>query len=331
MFFSIIVPSYNRKHELQSLLESLEKQELPVEQYEVIVVDDGSTDSTAEWMGKFQATSPLHLRFFQQGHGGPGAARNHGAANAAGQVFVFTDSDCIAPPSWLTEIKRVFNSDPTVQAFGGPDDASSDFPPLLKAINYSMTAFLTTGGMRGGKKKRLARYYPRSFNMGLRRELYQKIGGFGALRHGQDIEFSRRIIKSGAKIVYIPNAPVFHKRRASLAAFFKQVFNWGVARINLYRVDHAMLEPLHFAPAAGFWLGLFFTISALLFEPVLSVWWITAGVAALVLIGCGIDAAIRWKSVRAGLLVPVVMAVQISGYGLGFTYAFISKVILGLG
>jgi glycosyltransferase involved in cell wall biosynthesis len=331
MFFSVIIPSYNRKNELDHLLESLEKQSLPVEQYEVVVVDDGSTDGTAEWIGSFQAATPLHLRFFQQDHRGPGAARNCGAEKAAGRVLVFTDSDCIVPNNWLAEIKRVFDSDPVVQAFGGPDDASPDFLPLLKAINYSMTSFLTTGGMRGSKRKRLAKYYPRSFNMGLRRELYQRSGGFGDLRHGQDVEFSRRIVKSGAKIAYIPNAPVFHKRRASLGAFFKQVFNWGVARINLYRIDHAMLEPLHFAPAAGFWLGLLFTISALLLDVVLSIWLVAAGIVALVLIGCGVDAAIKWKSVYTGLLVPIVMAVQISGYGLGFTYAFILKVILRRG
>jgi len=135
-----------------------------------------------------------------------------------------------------------------------------------------MTSFLFTGGMRGGKKKRLAKFYPRSFNMGIRRELFKQIGGFGKLRHGQDIEFSNRIIRSGARVAYIAEAVVFHKRRTSLWKFFKQVFNWGVARVNLYRIDSSMLEPLHFMPALGFWFIVVFTATAVFIAPLFAIW-----------------------------------------------------------
>ena len=325
---SVIIPSFNRKQEIQELLASLEKQDLSANQFEVILVDDGSNDGTAEWIEEFQNSSEMNIRLFRQNHQGPGAARNKGMENAKGDVFVFIDSDCTAPPDWLKTIKNAFDCDPALKAFGGRDDAQSDFPTLLLAINYSMTSFLTTGGMRGGKKKRLAKFYPRSFNMGLHRDLYEKIGGFGSLRHGQDIEFSNRIIKSGEKVAYLRNAVVFHKRRTSLIKFFRQVFNWGVARINLYKIDKNMLEPLHFAPAIGFWFVVLFTLCAIIFPTVFSVWiWFAAlGIAALLL--SAIDAGLKWRHMQTAVLVPLVMILQITGYGLGFTIAFIRRVIL---
>jgi GT2 family glycosyltransferase len=183
--------------------------------------------------------------------------------------------------------------------------------------------------MRGGRKKRLAKFYPRSFNMGLRKELAEKIGDFSKLRHGQDIEFSHRIIKSGAKTVFIPDAVVYHKRRTSLTKFFRQVFNWGVARINLYKIDSGMLEPLHFAPAVGLLTGLLFTIFAFCCSPIFSIWKHVVIIFFLLLCISGIHAGIKWKSIYTGLLIPIVTFLQITGYGMGFTFAFIRRVILG--
>jgi glycosyltransferase involved in cell wall biosynthesis len=329
-FLSVIIPSYNRKEEIQELLASLEAQELSKEMFQVLLVDDGSTDGTGEWIIEFQHKSALNVSFIRQDHQGPGAARNLGMANARGDVFVFIDSDCIAPANWLSIIKKVFDDDPQVRAFGGRDDARADFPPLLLAINYSMTSFLTTGGMRG-RKKRLAKFYPRSFNMGLHRLLYEKIGGFGNLRHGQDIEFSNRIIKSGEKVIFLYEAVVFHKRRTSLRKFYRQVFNWGVARINLYKIDSAMLEPLHAAPAVAFLIFLIFTIAAVLLPAVFVLWKFAALAALFALLYSSVDAAVRWKNVKVGLLTPIVMPLQIIGYGLGFSIAFVRRVVFNQG
>lgn len=327
-FFSIIIPSFNRKQEISELLYSLNSQTLSNEHFEIIVVDDGSTDGTEDWIENFQDQNVIPLKLIKQDHQGPGAARNTGMDEAEGDVFVFIDSDCIAPSNWLQTIKNTFDQDPVIEAFGGRDDAHKSFSPLLKAINYSMTSFLTTGGMRGGKKKRLAKFYPRSFNMGLRKELYKKIGGFGGLRHGQDIEFSNRIITSGAKVAYIHDAVVFHKRRTSLSKFFKQVFNWGVARINLYKIDATMLEPLHFIPALGFWFIVFFSLAAFIIPSLFNIWtlFILAGLFSIFL--SAIHAAIRWKNISTGFWTPFIMIAQISGYGLGFTSAFIWRVLL---
>ena len=167
--------------------------------------------------------------------------------------------------------------------------------------------------------------------MGIRRELYHRIGGFGDLRHGQDIEFSHRIIQSGVKVAYFSDSVVYHKRRTSLRIFFRQVFNWGVARINLYKIDSAMLEPLHFAPALGLWFTMFFTLSVFLYRPIFPLWLLFIIFMGILLFGSGVHAALKWKDVRTGFLVPIVTLLQISGYGLGFTLAFVWRVLLGRG
>jgi glycosyltransferase involved in cell wall biosynthesis len=327
-FFSVIVPSYNRRDEIQELLLSLENQDLPKKQFEVVLVDDGSMDGTEAWVKEFRDRSSLQVTYVWKEHGGPGASRNLGMENAKGDVFIFIDSDCTAPHDWLVGIKEALDKNPSIQAFGGRDDAKLEFSPLLKAINYTMTSFLSTGGMRGGKKRRLAKFYPRSFNMGIRRDLYDKMGGFGNLRHGQDIEFSNRILKSGANVAYIHDSVVFHKRRTSSIKFFKQVFNWGVARINLSRIDSAMLEPLHFAPAFGLWFTLIFTLFAFLFPPVFPFWLIFVILVGILLLGSGVHAALKWKSLSTGFIVPAVMGIQIVGYAWGFTSAFVWRVLL---
>ena len=325
-YYSIIVPSFNRQDEIEALLASFRELDFPAERYELIIADDGSSDRTAELVQSFQADSPFTLHFYRQENRGPGAARNLGMAKARGDFFIFIDSDCTVASNWLKAVAAALENE-AADAFGGPDSYRDDFPPLLKAINYSMTSFITTGGIRGHKKKRLGRYYPRSFNMGLSRAVYEKIGGFGKLRHGQDIEFSHRIIESGAKVILVPDAVVFHKRRTSLKKFFRQVFNWGVARINLYKIDRKLLEPVHALPALAT-LVLFLLLCAAVVFPVLrpALGWLLL-VAAAVLLLSGIDAARHYRSARLLYLVPLVMPIQVVGYGLGFISAYLARVV----
>ena len=231
--YSVIVPSYNRLNEIQDLVQSFQVLSFDRKKFEVIIVDDGSTDRTIEFLKKYMLGANFELKYCSQKNQGPGAARNTGMEKGDGDFFIFIDSDCIIPENWLFEIDKNLNQS-SAEAYGGPDTFRDDFSPTLKAINYSMTSFITTGGLRGKKGKKLAKFYPRSFNMGLSRKLSEKIGGFGYLRHGQDIEFSHRIIKSGAEVLFIESAFVYHKRRTNIRRFYKQVFNWGVARINLY-------------------------------------------------------------------------------------------------
>ena len=214
----------------------------------MIIVDDGSTDSSIDIIkGKIKSAN-YNIQLLKQENSGPGAARNMGIEQSNGDIIVFIDSDCEADSRWLETIINSYESK-KFDAFGGPDASKTDYSLLQRAISFSMTSFLTTGGLRGHSNHSLARFYPRSHNMGMTRSLYNKVGGFGSLRHGQDIELSHRIYKSGANVLHIPEAIVYHRRRTTLSKFFKQVFNWGVARVNLGKKNRAMLEPLHFAPS----------------------------------------------------------------------------------
>lgn len=326
-FYSIIVPSFNRREELVELLASMQTLDFPKERFEVIIVDDGSVDGTVHYLEEYKVQAPFNFRYIVQDNRGPGAARNTGMDNATGDFFLFIDSDCLVPPHWLKEINGQVNQQ-QADACGGPDSYHQDFPPLLKAINYSMTSFLSTGGLRGRKGKKLAKFYPRSFNMGLSRNLWQKIGGFGSLRHGQDIEYSNRILKSGARVIYIADAYVYHKRRTTLRRFYRQVYNWGVARINLFKTDPSMLEPLHALPALvalAFFLvsllAVFFTLFRIL---------LVSGffLAVLLMLYSMFDAVRMYREIRPALLLPLIMPAQIFGYGLGFINNFIRRVIL---
>lgn len=325
--FSIIIPTFNRADELTELLSSIADLNFPKDKFEIIVSDDGSTDKTSELVNSFIEKKAYTLTYLQQGNKGPGAARNHAMEKANGSFFIFVDSDVTMPPDWLKNISSDLENE-KAEAFGGPDTFRDDFPALLKAINYSMTSFITTGGLRGKKGKKLAKFYPRSFNMGLSRKLWEEIGGFGSLRHGQDIEFSHRIIQSGAKVIFIENAPVYHKRRTNLGRFYKQVFNWGVARVNLYKMDKGMLELLHAAPAFATIFVIVFLLLPFIFNGLLTFfyWGLFAG--TLILLFSMIDSIRLYKSVKPALWLPLVMPAQIFGYGLGFIYNFIRRVIL---
>lgn len=328
--FSVIIPSYNRADEVGDLLHSLQAQTLAHDRFEVLVVDDGSTDETEKKIMELSLQIDFKLRFFRRNHEGPGPARNYGMSQAQGEYFLFIDSDCLADTNWLNEIdKAIMKEKP--DAFGGPDAVLSTFTPLQKAIDYSMTSFLTTGGMRGHSQKRLAKFYPRSFNMGIHRKVYEKLGGMGRLRHGQDIEFSRRIVASGAQVIYISTAVVYHKRRTSLRKFFRQMFNWGVARINLTLLDQGNLEPLHFIPAIASVFYTLLTILTLVTGLTLEIWLGTTGLALLVCVFIFIDSSRKYRSFRVGWLAPVFSVCQVFAYGYGFTYNYIRRIIFHRG
>lgn len=321
--FSVIVPTFNRADEIRELLDSLLCQNLHSQHFEVIIVDDGSTDSTNDVIQSFIENGKLNIRYLKQDHKGPGEARNLGMVNALGEYFIFVDSDCIADPDWLLECKKgVFNIEPA--GFGGPDAILPEFLPVQKAIDYSMTSFITTGGIRGHSKKKISKYYPRSFNMGVRADIVEKIGGMSKLRHGQDIEFSHRIISTGEPVIKIEKAIVYHKRRIGIKRFFKQVFNWGVARINLSLIDNKMLEPVHFFPALGTILSALILIFTLIlpsiFLPVMIM-------GIIILLMMAVHGVVKYKDFRVFPYIPVIVPTQIIGYGTGFIYAFIKRKI----
>ena len=321
---SIITPTFNRSDELDHLIESINNQTLDHKYFEMIISDDGSTDDTDKKIKKWSDVVDFNLKYISQNNLGPGAARNHGVKNSLGEFIVFIDSDCEANENWLKIIYDSYNNN-LFDAFGGPDHSKNDFLPIQIAIDYSMTSFLTTGGMRGHKKNMLAKFYPRSHNMGLKKKIFEKIGGFGSLRHGQDIELSHRILNSGARVELLIDAVVYHRRRTTLKKFFRQVFNWGVARVNLGKIDSAMLEPIHFIPSVVTLFALF-TVLGLALAPNVSFLIIGFGVAGLLLVS--LLGGIKNRSLIVMILLFLIVPIQIFGYGLGFMIAYFKRFIL---
>ena len=320
---SVVTPTFNRAKELSFLIHSIQDQTIDHSFFELIIADDGSTDETDLMVASLKKKVDFILRFSTQKNQGPGAARNNGIKNSNGELILFIDSDCEADPLWMETIYDRFIQE-GFDACGGPDSARSDFTPFQKAIDFSMTSFLTTGGMRGHSRKMLAKFYPRSHNMGMTRQLVNKVGGFGNLRHGQDIELSHRILQSGAKVRFIPEAIVYHRRRSSLKSFFRQTFNWGVARINLYKIDKALLEPVHFLPSFGLITVITVIIGSILSVPLFQFLFIIGLI--LFFIQC-VFGSVKHKDIRVLSHLIFVIPTQIIGYGTGFFTGFTKRVL----
>ena len=319
---SLITPTFNRENELTPLIESLSNQTIDSSLFELIIVDDGSTDNTKSIILKHKKNISYSVNYIFQNNSGPGEARNNGLRHSKGNLILFIDSDCEADCRWLEIIYNEFLSNP-FDSFGGPDGSKNNFSLLQKAIDFSMTSFLTTGGMRGHSKNMLSRFYPRTHNMGITREVYEKIGGFGKLRHGQDIEYSNRIIKNKFSIRFISDALVFHRRRTSMKLFFKQVFNWGVARINLGKIDKRMLEPIHFIPAFATIMSFMLIIAS--FYSYLGKYLIFLGFS---LLSCAsIFGSIKKGNLLIFFLLLMIIPIQVFGYGTGFILAFFKRFI----
>lgn len=313
---SLIIPVYNRPRELEELLESLTAQ--TSRDFEVVIVEDGSIDRCMEQAERYKAS--LDIKYFYKENSGPGPSRNYGFQKAGGNYAVFLDSDCVLPPGYVGVVREALTNAWT-DAFGGPDRAGQSFTTLQKAINYAMTSFLTTGGIRGGGEK-LDKFYPRSFNMGYSRQVFEATGGFSQMRFGEDIDMSIRILEAGFQTRLIKEAFVYHKRRTSLKQFFKQVYNSGIARINLNKRHPGALKPVHTLPSF-FTLGVgLLILLSVLFSPYFL---LPIGFFALMAF---FDATLRNKSLGVGLLAAAASFIQLTGYGSGFISAFWKRIIL---
>lgn len=315
---SLIIPVYNRPGEIEELLDSLTRQSGT--NFEVVVVEDGSKETCRHVVDAFQ--DKLDVSYYYIPNGGPGNARNYGAGRSKGDYLIVLDSDCILPPGYIQAVNAELE-ETGADAFGGPDKASDSFTDVQKAINYSMTSFFTTGGIRGGKKK-VDKFYPRSFNMGIRKSTYEALGGFSVMRFGEDIDFSIRLFRNGYKVCLFPSAWVYHKRRTDWRKFFRQVYNFGIARINLYRKYPDSLKLVHLLPAA-FTLGTLFFLVGSLF----CLWSLLP--LALFCLLIFIDSSVRNRSVKIGLLSVVASFIQLLGYGCGFLDAVWNRLILKKG
>ena len=313
ILFSIIVPVYDRPQEIEELLDSLLKQ--TYSDFEVIIVDDGSgklsEKVTRDFMGK------LNVKYFYKENTGPGLTRNYGMQRASGNYFIILDSDVIVPENYMGIVQQNL-SNHYVDAFGGPDAAADDFTPIQKAINYAMTSFFTTGGIRG-KSEKAEKFHPRSFNMGISKEVFQKTGGFSSMRYGEDIDLSIRIMQSGFKTALFKKAFVYHKRRNNFKSFFIQVYHSGKARIDLYKQYPDSLKLVHFFPAI-FSLGcLVAVVLFLLGTPLLFLLYL------LYFVILSIDAYRKYKNIKLGLLSALASFVMLWGHGSGFITALLKR------
>lgn len=318
MFYSIVVPVYNRPDEIRELLESLAVQQYC--QFELVIVEDGSEVPCKDETERY--SDQLDIRYFYKPNSGPGLSRNFGAAHSRGDYIIFLDSDCILDPDYLQNLHNSLQEKYT-DCFGGPDRAHASFSRLQKAINYSMTSFLTTGGIRGGKH-RMDKFYPRSFNMGYSREVFEKTGGFASMRFGEDIDMSLRISEAGFNMRLIPEAYVYHKRRTKFKSFYKQVFNSGIARINLYKRHPQSLKLVHFLPGVFVVGHMGLLVAAWFWYPVLLL-------IPLYMLLIFADALRSNKDLGVALLAVPAAYIQLGGYGMGFWLAVWKRLIWGQG
>lgn len=326
MKYSVIIPVFNRPDEVDELLESLTGQ--TEKDFDVVVVEDGSANPCEEVCRKYAERLSIH--YFAKDNSGPGPSRNYGVERAEGDYVLILDSDCVLPPGYMEAVSKELESDPC-DAFGGPDRAHESFTQVQKAISYSMTSFFTTGGIRGGKKK-MDKFYPRSFNMGVKRSVYNALGGFSRMRFGEDIDFSIRIFKGGYKCRLFPDAWVWHKRRTDMDKFFRQVFNSGIARINLMKRHPGSLKLVHLLPAA-FTVGVILLLVLSLILRFLGSWiWIyTLLPIEIYCLLLFIDSSVKNKSMSIGILSVEAAFVQLFGYGFGFIKAWWQRCVLNKG
>ncbi len=382
MRYSVIVPVFNRPDEVDELLDSLTRQ--TVKDFEVIIVEDGSTKTCKDVCEKYASILDLHYYFKE--NSGPGQSRNYGAERSKGEYLLILDSDVVLPDTYIENLElRIDNYDmlqgmnngmqgnhaqdtnndgmqgnhnfspfllrktvgskfstlnSQLAAFGGPDAAHPSFTPTQKAISYSMTSFFTTGGIRGGKKK-LDKFYPRSFNMGIRRDVYLRLGGFSKMRFGEDIDFSYRICEAGYTPQLIPEAWVWHKRRTDFRKFFRQVYNSGIARINLEKRHPGTMKLVHLLPAV-FTIGVTILVLIAAFGRIMMVygnaedfrsWYylVVAALAPLLLYSLLIftDSSLKNHSMKVGALSVPAAFIQLMGYGTGFLVSWWKRCVLG--
>lgn len=308
--YSIIIPVYNRPDEVEELLACLVKQ--TYKNFEVVIVEDGSVTKCDQVVENFRGR--LDIQYYYQINAGQGFARNTGFQYAKGDYFIILDSDALIEPNYLEIVEKQLNKQ-FLDLYGGPDRDHPNFTPIQKAISYSMTSLFTTGGIRGSEKNLGGTFHPRSFNMGLSRDVWKKTQGFIITRMGEDIEFSIRAISLGFKSGLIPEAFIYHKRRTSFVQFYRQLRFFGKARINISRFFPKELKLIHTFPMvftlACFSIPLWYFISMPMFYLAISL----LGIYVLLNFT---DSSIKNKSVWVGLLSIVAVFVQLIGYGIGF-------------
>lgn len=309
--FSFIVPVFNRPVEVEKLLESLSRVECPTS-FEVVIIEDGSSNTCEAVCSRFRES--VNISYFFKSNTGPGDSRNYGMQKAQGNYFIILDSDCIVPPYYLKTVEE-YLSQHFVDCYGGPDAADESFTDLQKAINYSMTSMLTTGGIRGGSEN-LGKFQPRSFNMGLSKKAFEATGGFSTIHPGEDPDLSIRLWKYGFETALFKKAYVYHERRISWKLFYKQVRKFGTVRVILNKWHPHTSKLTYWLPS----LFLFYGVVSIL--AVMAGNWSLLLLLLLYLAIVGSHSAVK-NGLRIGLMSIYAVLVQFIGYGWGFLNGYI--------
>jgi len=305
--YSFVIPVYNRPQETLELLESFLSVTFP-QSYEIVIVEDGSNETSQTVVESF--SDRLNISYYFKENTGPGDSRNYGMRKAKGNYFIILDSDCLIPSNYLIDVDQFLKAT-YFDCYGGADTAHESFSTLQKAINYVMTSFLTTGGIRGSEKS-VSKFEPRSFNMGISKEAFEATGGFAKIHPGEDPDLSQRILKAGFKTTFIPNAAVFHKRRISWKKFYTQVKKFGMVRPILSSWHPGSAKITFWFPS----LFVGFVIASIIASILLH--WMAILPLAFYLSLIFMGATIKNKNLWIGLLALVALFVQFFGYGLAF-------------
>ena len=315
--FSVIVPVYNRIDEVEDLMGSLESQ--TCKDFEVVIVEDGSSLPCGDVVKRHAG---VRSKYYYKDNEGRSIARNYGMERAEGDYFIFFDSDCVIPERYFEILSEELDRNP-VDCFGGPDAAHDSFTSTQKAINYAMTSFLTTGGIRGGKVS-LEKFTPRTLNMGFSREVYDQVGGFREM-FSEDIDMSTRIRQAGFSISLIRAVSVYHKRRVDFRKFFRQVHVFGMSRITLRLLYPGSMKAVHTLPALAVIAGAVLLSLGIFVSP----WWLLP--LGVYLAAIFLSAVVATRSLVIALKAVPASVIQITGYGSGFIRAYVTKILLGRG
>ncbi|WP_062060491.1 glycosyltransferase [Aquimarina longa] len=311
IYFSFIIPVYNRPNEIRELLDSMLAIEY-AKPYEIVIIEDGSSETSEIVINDF--INRLSISYYQKPNTGPGDSRNYGMQKAKGNYFIILDSDVLLPKEYLSKVEQ-FLSNTFVHCYGGPDDAHHSFSDLQKAISYSMTSYLTTGGIRG-RKNTVGKFQPRSFNMGLSKEAFKTSGGFGNIHPGEDPDLTIRLWELGYNTALIDDAKVFHKRRISWKKFYFQVHKFGLVRPILNQWHPQTAKLTYWFPTL-FLLYIGFSLCTAFFG-----WWYFLGLLGIYFGFVFIGATLEYKNILIGFQSILAVLIQFYGYGKGFLKSY---------
>lgn len=309
---SFIIPVYNRPDEISELLQSFLFLD-GNKDFEIVIIEDGSTIKSDEIVKSY--SDSLNITYFFKPNSGPGDSRNFGMKHAKGNYFIILDSDCILPKGYLSEVLKTLNENFS-DCFGGPDAAHESFTKIQKAINFAMTSFISTGGIRG-KKNSVDTFQPRSFNMGISKTAFEATNGFGNIHPGEDPDLSIRLTKLGFKTKLIETAFVYHKRRISWSKFYKQVNRFGLVR-PILNVWHPETKKITYWFPSVFCLGLLLALLLCFFKEYrLIMCYLVYFFVAFIM------AMVKTKNASVSILSLFAISIQFLGYGSGFLKATI--------